>query len=237
VADKRIIARATPAGTRRLSAVARDAVGAPAHAGAPARPLTGLNGFLESARQQGAALISIAREQADAIAQTAHDHGFETGYAEGISRAEAATAAMLTQAQALVDAATEHRARVIEGAERDLVRLSIGIAEKVLQASLDVDPDRVVGVLRGALRRTFARREVTVLCHPDDLTRLQDAGPELAGTLGGLRSLEFISDRRIDAGGVIVRTAAGDVDATVGSQLERLRQVLLGPDADVLDDA
>ena len=32
-------------------------------------------------------------------------------------------------------------------------------------------------------------------------------------------------------GGVIVRTDAGDVDATLDSQLERLREVLLGPDA------
>jgi flagellar assembly protein FliH len=237
VADERIIARATPAGTRRLAPIAPDARAAPARPVGPARQLAGLNGFLENARRQGAVLISVAREQADSIAQTAHDHGFETGYAEGISRAEAATATMLMQARALVDAAAEHRERVIENAERDLVRLSLGVAEKVLQASLEIDPDRVVGVLRGALRRTFARREVTVMCHPGDLARLQEAGPDLAATLGGLQSLEFISDRRIDPGGVIVRTEAGDVDATLASQLDRLRDVLLGPDADPLGDA
>ena len=36
---------------------------------------------------------------------------------------------------------------------------------------------------------------------------------------------------RVQRGGVIVRTPGGDVDATLGSQLERIRAALLGEDA------
>jgi flagellar assembly protein FliH len=101
----------------------------------------------------------------------------------------------------------------------------------VLQRTFEAEPERVVDVLRGALRKTFVRDGLTVVCHPDDLARLRSAGPALAATLGGLRDLELVTDRRIAAGGVVVRTPAGDVDATIDSQLDRLAAALLGDGA------
>ena len=74
VPERPIIARAQAAGTRRLAAVtASDDTGAgtgSAGGGAAGtRSLGGMNQFLERAREQGAALIAVAREQAEAIAQ------------------------------------------------------------------------------------------------------------------------------------------------------------------------
>jgi flagellar biosynthesis/type III secretory pathway protein FliH len=45
--------------------------------------------------------------------------------------------------------------------------------------------------------------------------------------VGTLQHLELVGDRRVERGGVVVRTDAGDVDATLGSQLERLREAML----------
>jgi flagellar assembly protein FliH len=232
--NPRIIARATPVGTRRLRAVpAGQASAAPAEApdriappGGEARTLTGLNGFLESARRQGAELIAVAREQAEAIALNAREQGFAAGYAEGIAQAEKAAADLVQHADRTAREVVEYRAQAIADSERELVELALGIAEKVLQRAFETEPDRVVDVLRGALRKTFTRDGLTVVCNPADLQRLQAAGPDLAGSLGGLKDLQFITDRRVAPGGVVVRTPAGDIDATIESQLDRLGAVL-----------
>jgi flagellar assembly protein FliH len=222
-------------GTRRLRAVPTgQAPAAPIDApgriapppGGEARTLTGLNGFLESARRQGAELIAVAREQAEAIAQNAREQGFAAGYAEGIAQAEKAAADLVQHAEHTAREVVEYRARSIAESEHELVELALRIAEKVLQRSFETEPERVVDVLRGALRKTFTREGLTVVCNPADLSRLQAAGPDLAGALGGLKDLQFIADRRVDVGGVVVRTPAGDIDATIESQLDRLGAVL-----------
>ncbi len=80
----------------------------------------------------------------------------------------------------------------------------------------------------GALRKAFVRDGLTVVCNPDDLDACIDAGPDAArDAVGTCSDLEFIGDRRVQRGGVVVRTDAGDIDATLDSQLERLCEAML----------
>jgi flagellar biosynthesis/type III secretory pathway protein FliH len=235
MAENPMILKARPAGTRRLYAV--QPATAPAElpelgpitppAGGEARTLSGLNGFLENARRQGAELVAVAREQAEMIAANAREQGFAAGYEAGMRQAEASAADMLAHAEHTAREVVRFRDETMAGAERELVELSLQLAEKILQRTFEAEPERVVDVLRGALRKTFSRDGLTVVCNPDDLQRLQSAGPELAGTLGGLDDLRFVTDRRIERGGVVVRTPSGDVDATIDAQLDRLTMLLL----------
>jgi flagellar biosynthesis/type III secretory pathway protein FliH len=70
------------------------------------------------------------------------------------------------------------------------------------------------------------RDGLTVLCNPADLERLAGASDQLQAKVGSLSELKLIGDRRIERGGVVVRTDAGDIDATIESQLTRLKDVL-----------
>ena len=228
--ERPIIARAQAAGSRRLAVVApMEELSEPGNDAAPAprtRNLAGLNQFLERAREQGAAMVSVAREQAEAIAQGAREQGFEAGYSEGIERAEAAVVERLAMAEQLVAQVREAREEALAACERDLVELAFQIAEKVIRQRVAADPDATVGVLEHALRKAFVRDGLTVLCNPADLERLSGASERLQTRVGSLTGLSLIGDRRISQGGVVVRTDAGDIDATIESQLERLRDLL-----------
>jgi flagellar assembly protein FliH len=231
VAERPIIARAQSAGTRRLTVVgpggeqaaSGDAVTAP-----PPRTksLAGLNQFLERAREQGAAMVSVAREQAESIAQGAREQGFEAGYSEGVARAEAAVLERLAMAEQVVAQVRVAREEALASCERDLVELAFQIAEKVVRQRVAADPDATLGVLEHALRKAFVRDGLTVLCNPADLERLSGASEILQTRVGSLSGLSLIGDRRISQGGVVVRTDAGDIDATIESQLERLRDLM-----------
>jgi flagellar assembly protein FliH len=230
VPEPPIIARAQAAGSRRLAVVApadehADVERSPAPA-PRTRNLAGLNQFLERAREQGAAMVSVAREQAESIAQGAREQGFEVGYSEGIARAEAAVVERLAMAEQLVGQVREAREQALAACERDLVELAFQIAEKVVRQRVAADPDATVGVLEHALRKAFVRDGLTVLCNPADLERLSGASELLQTRVGSLTGLRLIGDRRISQGGVVVRTDAGDIDATIESQLERLRDLL-----------
>jgi flagellar assembly protein FliH len=230
VAERQIIARAQAAGTRRLSVVSHpertDHDGSLPEDPIPTRSIGGLNQFLERAREQGAMLISEARAQAETIAQSAREQGFEAGYNEGVRRAEATVAERLALAENILATTRSSQEQALASAERDLVELAFEIAEKIVRQKVVADPDVTVGVLEHALRKAYVRDGLTVLCNPVDLERLAGANEQLQTRVGSLAGLTLIGDRRISQGGVVVRTDAGDIDATIESQLDRLRDQL-----------
>ena len=65
-----------------------------------------------------------------------------------------------------------------------------------------------------------------MLVNPDDLELVRETAGTLLAELGGMEHLEIQSDRRVPRGGTVVRTAEGEVDATIETKLARAREVL-----------
>jgi flagellar assembly protein FliH len=85
----------------------------------------------------------------------------------------------------------------------------------------------VVDVVRGALRCLVDRERVTVQVNTLDLELVRDAVEPLVATLGGIEHFEVQEERRVSRGGATVRSAAGEVDATIETKLERAREALV----------
>jgi flagellar assembly protein FliH len=170
--------------------------------------------------------LAAAQAEADAIRAAAraegHADGVEAGLAEGRAQLAAALGA-LERAHAEVVALREATA---EAVERDAVELAVQLAEKIVAGALDADRERVLDVVRGALRRLSERRRVTVLVHPDDLELVRSAADGFAGELGGIEHCEVQAERRLARGGAIVRTDEGQVDASIETQLARARELV-----------
>jgi flagellar assembly protein FliH len=165
--------------------------------------------------------IDIAAE-AEAARLAAREEGLLQGRMEAEAQMASAIAALQ---QAAVDLAAE-RERVAAAAEAAAVELGLKIAEQALAGAIDVAPERVVDVVRGALRRLVDRERVTILVHPDDLDLVRAASERLVGELGGIEHCDVQAERRVARGGAIVRTVEGEVDATLATKLSRAREVL-----------
>jgi flagellar assembly protein FliH len=168
------------------------------------------------------ALVARAQAEAEQLRESARAEGYEAGRAEAL----AALSPALEALQTAVAAAHEERIAAADQLEVHAVDLSLYLAEKVLHASLAVQPERVVEAVRGALRGIVERERVTVLVHPDDLELVREAMDELRATLGGIEHCEVQAERRVSRGGAIVRTQDGDVDARVETKLQRAREVV-----------
>ncbi|MGA2470936.1 MAG: FliH/SctL family protein [Solirubrobacteraceae bacterium] len=125
----------------------------------------------------------------------------------------------LTGIQALRD-------EVATRVERDAVELALAVAEQIVGAAVEVSPERVVEVVRGALRRLADRHRVTILVNPDDVELVSEQLDALRSDLGGIDHGVVQADRRVVRGGAIVQTIEGAIDAQVESQLERARSVV-----------
>lgn len=172
--------------------------------------------------------LAAAQAEADAIRAQARAEGHADGLEAGIAEGRAQLAAALSALEAAHAEVIALREATAEAVERDAVELAVQLAEKIVAGALDADAERVLDVVRGALRRLSERRRVTVLVHPDDLELVQAAAAGFASELGGIEHCEVQSERRLARGGAVVRTDEGQVDASIETQLARARELVAG---------
>ncbi len=175
------------------------------------------------------------------VRDLARNEGFEAGYAAGV---EAARSDVTVAASALATGLEEARQRLQADAdllEWQAVELAMQLSDKVLSAALDVQPELVLEVIKGGLRRLVERDRVTVLVNPDDLELVRGALDDVSASLGGIDRLEAQGERRVGRGGAILRTPVGEIDATMETQMTRAREVIVrelaAPEIDVPEAA
>ena len=177
------------------------------------------------------AVVAAARAEADQIRAQAREEGLAQGRAEGEAAARAESQALLQPAlQALAaasDALAAERAEVAARVERQAVELALELAGKVVAGTIEAQPERVLDVVRGALRCLVERERVQVLVHPEDLAIVRESMDRLRGELGGIDHVEVQEERRLGRGGAIVRTPDAEIDADLRTKLERAREAIV----------
>jgi flagellar assembly protein FliH len=172
--------------------------------------------------------IRTAEAERDRIRDEARREGLELAKADALelARAEAAPLAELLRAAAAgIDA---KRAEVVTLAERDLVRLAILVATKIVKTAISAGMPVAAENLRRAIELTAARRELKVLLHERDLARIEEFLPELRREFADLQKIELEPSPAVEPGGVIVQTREGSVDATIATQIEQIERGLIG---------
>ncbi|WP_210493813.1 FliH/SctL family protein [Patulibacter sp. SYSU D01012] len=170
--------------------------------------------------------LAAARDEAERIREEARAEGFAAGQAQGRAEAlEQLAPAAATLADAL-GGARRDALRAADALEREAVELAILLAEKVVAATVLHEPERVLDVVRGALRGVVDRGRVSVHVHPDDVALVRGAMGELLDELGGVERCDVVAERRVTRGGAIVRTTDGELDVRLEAKLERAAQLL-----------
>ena len=177
-------------------------------------------------RDAAARLLAEATVQAEQIREQAraegHAEGRSAGHADGLSEISAAAAAL---GAALRDVESL-RVSTTEAVEHDAIEFALSLAQKILAGAFQARPELVVEVVQGALRRINDRRGIEVLVNPADLDTVKSAIGDLRTQANGIELCDLQSDQRVAIGAAIVRTAEGEVDASVQTQLERARDVI-----------
>ncbi|HMI69431.1 MAG TPA: FliH/SctL family protein [Solirubrobacteraceae bacterium] len=158
--------------------------------------------------------------------ETVRQEAFDEGFAAGVAHAQAQLDGPASAMAAAAEQLQAMRGDAAASVEPAAVELALRIAEQALGAWLVADRGVVVEVVRGALRRLVERDRVLILVNPDDLEIVRDHSARLVGELGGIEHCEVQAERRVRPGGAIVRTAEGEVDATLETKLARAREVL-----------
>jgi len=178
-------------------------------------------------RDAAARLLAEAAGEADAIREQARAEGYAEGRASGHEEGRAEVAACAEALQQALAGVAALREEAAEAVERDAIELAIALAGKILAGSLQARPELVVEIVQGALRRVAGQRTISVLLNPADIDRVSSALGELRAQTGSGDVCDLQPDQRVEVGGALVRTAEGEVDVRVATQLERAREAVL----------
>jgi flagellar biosynthesis/type III secretory pathway protein FliH len=156
-----------------------------------------------------------ARTPAD-IEKEAYARGLEEGRRAGSESALREAAPLVEGLRAAAAGVEELRRQVVREAETQVVELAVAVARRVLIGELSENPERIVEIVKEAIRRIERAGQVTIRVHPD----LSDVISSLKG-----RSAEFQADILLDVDpsvpphGPIVAGATEEVLTDVDEQI------------------
>ena len=111
-------------------------------------------------------------------------------------------------------------------AEAQLTTLAVRIAERILRRQLDLEPERVADIARGALEEARGRGDLVMRVHSDDVSVLERERPSLLARLSVSAQLLIRADDTVDRGGCVIESDLGTVDARLDVQLAAIERAL-----------
>lgn len=172
-------------------------------------------------------LPSPSAERLEALERDAYAKGYEAGEREGKAAAAARVDAMLRQMNSTINEIGALRGGLMRRAERELVRLALAMAERVVRREIDVDRELLAVMARVAIDRLGENAVATIHLNPVDhlvITGGREPDPGHA--------VELVSDPAIVRGGCMVKSSFGTIDAGIESQIRELSRALLGEDSE-----
>ena len=188
------------------------------------------------AEEEAAEILANAVAEAERCRQHAYTEGFARGMAQAETQGQQLVRAKLIELENRADEINTAQETFLNSAERELVRLVVSIAERILTRQLTLAPEMVIDMIRATLARIHEREKVTIHLHPDDMALLQDELPALSTetlTTADKRELFLLEDLSVGRGGAMLETPTASYDLRLPSQLDTVRKAL----EEALEDA
>ena len=166
-------------------------------------------------------LISRAREEADAIRESAVKEGYQAGMEQASEELQQIRETFATFMNA--------KQEVYEQIAPDILEISVDIAQKIIKKEVSEDPQVLVNNIVDVLKSLSKdENKIALRVNPVQVDVVKQQVPEIL-TIAGLDArVSVLADEEVSEGGCLVTTSNGVVDATVETQLSVICEALKG---------
>jgi type III secretion system HrpE/YscL family protein len=163
--------------------------------------------------EERAAQILVEAEKAK---QSLFDETVEKGYAAGLGQWN----------DILADAWKRHDIFLSQH-EPELVKLAVAIAKKIIGQTAQHDAEVVVHTVREALKSVRSGHKITIKVNPAEEDTIRKQATALKTLSAEMGEFTVIPHDSVEAGGCIVESELGVIDARIAVQLESIEQAML----------
>lgn len=182
---------------------------------------------IRDAQAQAEIILKKARAEKEAIEMEAYRKGLEQGQAQGQKMAVKRIEPLIETLGRAVDELKKIRQLIVEKHQDQIIEILFLIAERIIHREIQCSPDIVLETVRQACTHITETDEIRIRLHPSDFEYIRDIERIVSKNLTGKGSLHFVEDGTLDRGGVVIDTEFGEIDASIRSQIEHMREVLL----------
>lgn len=189
------------------------------------------NNSLQPTAKTRASETDLLKREYEKRLQKAEKDSFAKGISEGIrTGGDQVRQESIKNIEALQNQLKEVsslRKSILEKAEKDILTLSISIAEKVLHHEITINQDTVQNILKAAMKNILDRDNIKVRLHPQDFKYMLDKKEDFLQGFDGIKNIVFEEDGGIIKGGALIETQFGEVDARIDRQFAEVKSLLM----------
>ena len=174
--------------------------------------------------------VDKAKRQVTDIKSFAKKEGYDSGYAEGFKKGEDAAreefSPFLETIQSLISDLTVFRKNMYDKLEREMVKMVVDLAKKVIHFEFSSRDDAVQEMIRLAVQSVLDRESMVIKINPADKGYAESFRPELHHLFSEIKNITFEAHSGVARGGCVVETNFGVVDARIDQMATQMDRIL-----------
>jgi flagellar assembly protein FliH len=176
------------------------------------------------AQQRNSSPAELEKPEIDVglIEKKAFENGFHQGEQSGVAAAAQQMDELLKRQAESIAEIGKIKSILYSQAEREVVKLAIEVAKKIVHREIQVDRDIIQTLVHVALTHVAEKTPVTIHVNPVDYNYISERQTELSHAEG--RSLTLVADKSIERGGCMIETDCGDIDARLEEKFREVEQ-------------
>ena len=158
------------------------------------------------------------------IEKAAYENGFRQGEKAGLEIAEKKVEAMMKRYAEAIREIGRIKPTLYAQAGRDVVRLALEVAKKIVHREVQVDREIVQTLIKMTLNHVAVKSAVTIRLHPADYEFVSEERRASMPADEGEREIVLLADKSIERGGCLIETECGDIDARIEEEFSEVER-------------
>lgn len=192
------------------------------------------NNVIREGEKEAKKIIDKAKQEVASIKENAYNEGYsqgikegyKQGYNESIEKINQKLNAELKKIDELRKEMYREKALLLKQSEKELLELSIKIAEKILHIELE-DDNKYIEFVKGIMSNIAGKTVIQIRVNEKDFEKILKNKDYLLSSIEGLEDIKIIKDKYLTQGSCIVDGGIGILDGSVDTQLKQIEENFL----------
>jgi len=176
----------------------------------------------EKSADRAKAMIESAQSRVDDIESEAREKGYKEGHDEGRDEGVKEVTEVMQTLLDVIQSLLEYRHEVTLKYEEEMIAMVMLAASEVVMREVEVDRDMAKRVIWKTVEDVHSRQKITIRVNPVDAKNVHEVFSEIVEKIEAVEGVSIKEDPTVTAGGSIVETNVGQLDATVENRLMSL---------------
>jgi flagellar biosynthesis/type III secretory pathway protein FliH len=167
--------------------------------------------IIQKAREEVEKLLKKTDEEISLKVQEAKAIGTKKGY---------------EKSQELKEKLAKLETLILSEVKDGVVQAAFGVAENILNASVDTFPSAVLSIAQTALSELPDVTHIWLRVNPLDMPIFVQNKQKIIEGLERVKDIDIREDKQVGRGGVLIQTESGVIDAQIKTQIEEMARLL-----------